>query len=217
MGWKFQILDYFPRAVSGPFFLPVTRRPGQDDPKTTPAIRCRLTRGRAFQEFWLEKTDADLISVRVGLELFQVGYNTSVFPLDFGLRLLRAQQTTDKGSSLPASQTSYVLLQDPNRGIDGQARVITLNQPLVHGGYRFYQSSYLFLGIDANGRPVSRSVLTVRRDPGLLAKYAGSAMLALGIACMFYMKAYFFKFLFRSSLGSLKDQLLEAGGSANHR
>jgi len=31
------------------------------------------------------------------------------------------------------------------------------------------------------------------KDPGVLLKYAGSAGVALGIACMFYMRAYFFR------------------------
>ncbi len=128
-----------------------------------------------------------------------MGYNAALHDLGFALRLLRAEQTTDKGSAQPASQSSFVLLMDPDRGIDGEARVVALNQPLEHRGYRFYQSGYQLLGSDANGRPVSRASLAVRYDPGLPLKYAGSAMLALGIACMFYMRAYFFKFLFRRS------------------
>ena len=67
-----------------------------------------------------------------------------------------------------------------------------MNEPLVHRGYKFYQSTYEFLW-DDNGKPVSLSGFTVGHDPGLPFKYAGSMMLALGIACMFYMKAYFFK------------------------
>jgi hypothetical protein len=38
-----------------------------------------------------------------------------------------------------------------------------------------------------------RVQLLANSDPGMWFKYAGSAMLALGIACMFYMRAYFFK------------------------
>jgi hypothetical protein len=61
-------------------------------------------------------------------------------------------------------------------------------------GYKLYQSGYTALGMDPDtNRPVNQSVFTVARDPGLWLKYAGSTMLALGIACMFYMKAYFFK------------------------
>jgi hypothetical protein len=51
----------------------------------------------------------------------------------------------------------------------------------------------MLVTMDENARPVSRSIFTVGRDPGLPLKYLGSTMLALGIVCMFYMRAYFFK------------------------
>ena len=38
-----------------------------------------------------------------------------------------------------------------------------------------------------------RSVLTVNRDPGRAIKYLGCLIVVLGIAIMFYMRAYFFK------------------------
>jgi NO-binding membrane sensor protein with MHYT domain len=44
-----------------------------------------------------------------------------------------------------------------------------------------------------DGRPVSLSGLAVASDPGLWLKYAGSLIVVLGIATMFYMKAYFFR------------------------
>ena len=195
MSWRFQLAQYLPRAVPGPHFVPVERHLGQEDLETTPAIRCRLTQGQHVKEFWLGRTDHELTSVLVGNEDFLIGFNPMQTPLDFALRLVRAEQTTDKGSGLPASQSSFVLLTDPDRKIQGENRIITLNEPLAHRGYKFYQSGYQPLGVDGSGRPVSRSVLSVRYDPGLWLKYAGSTMVALGIACMFYMKAYFFKFL----------------------
>jgi hypothetical protein len=42
------------------------------------------------------------------------------------------------------------------------------------------------------------STFSVARDPGRLLKYAGSLMICLGIAMMFYMRAYFFKARSRS-------------------
>jgi hypothetical protein len=204
MGWKFQIADYLPQAAVGPHFVPVERRLGQEDLDTVPAIRCRLTQGDASQEFWLGKSDDDFTPVRCGGEEFLIGYNSSQVTLEFALRLLRAEQVTDNGSALPASQTSFVLLTDPGKRLYNQGRIITLNQPLSHRGYKFYQSGFKSLGVDASGKPINRSMLTVQYDPGLWLKYAGSTMLALGIACMFYMKAYFFKYLkpaFRREIG----------------
>jgi hypothetical protein len=193
MDWKLQVPEFLPRAVAGPYFIPVDRRPGLEDDATAPAIRCRLSKGKEAEEFWVGKTDDSFTPVMVGSEDFLVGFNSSLRDLDFEITLLRAEQTTDRGSSQAASQSSFVLLTDPGQGIHGEARVITLNQPLEHHGYKVYQAGYLALGRDENAKPINRSTLLVRRDPGLWLKYVGSTMLALGVACMFYMKAYFFK------------------------
>lgn len=193
MHWKFQVKRFLPHAVPGPHFTPVQRRVGQEDMETRPVIRCRLTKGAINHEFWLAKTDDDLTPIYLAGEEFLIGFNTSQVVLDFALRLLRAEQTTDNGSALPASQTSFVLITDPGQKPPGEGRMITLNEPLTHRGYRFYQMGYKSLGPDAQGKPISRSVLKVQHDPGLWLKYAGSCMVALGIACMFFMKAYFFK------------------------
>jgi hypothetical protein len=75
-----------------------------------------------------------------------------------------------------------------------------MNQPLQTGLSRVYQTNYRAL-IDPRThepildghRQVSLSGLTVTSDPGLWFKYAGSLMVVLGIATMFYMKAYFFR------------------------
>jgi hypothetical protein len=192
MGWKFQVADYLPRAAPGPHFIPVARPLGQDDGETMPVTKCRLTQGKYAKEFWLAKSDHDFTLVNIGGDEFLVGYHTSQVDLDFALRLIRAEQTTDNGSSLPASQTSFLLLTDPGQNIHGENRNVTLNQPLTHRGYKFYQATYKSLGMDSAGKPISRSVLIAQYDPGLWLKYAGSTMVALGIACMFYMKAYFF-------------------------
>ena len=44
-----------------------------------------------------------------------------------------------------------------------------------------------------SSKPMHRSDFTLGRDPGLWLKYLGTAMLGVGIATMFFMKAYFFK------------------------
>jgi hypothetical protein len=191
MRWQFQVLDYFPQARAGPFFVPLERVPaGEEAP---PAIRCRLTRGTATEEFWLGQTDDDLTPVTVGDEQFHVGYNSTLRDLGFRVELLRVEETTDGGTSLRSGQTSFVRLTDPAGDEPGEQRVIGLNRPLTHRGCTLYQGGYQSLGTDEEGRPVGRSRLLVNRDAGAWPKYAGSVMVALGIACMFYMRAYFFK------------------------
>src|SRR5262249_424535 len=104
------------------------------------------------------------------------------------------ERTVDPGTMQPATYSSYVQLTDPSLNIKAEDRVITMNQPLEHRGYKFFQTNLVPAGRDEDTlKPISVSVFTVSRDPGLWLKYLGSTMLALGIACMFYMKAYFFK------------------------
>ena len=59
-----------------------------------------------------------------------------------------------------------------------------MNEPLVHGRFRLYQSSF---EEPAHGRQAS--VLTVAGDPGRGLKYAGSLMICAGIFVMFYLRA----------------------------
>jgi hypothetical protein len=193
MNWKFRVVEYLPHAAPGPRFIPVDRRLGLEDEEMPAVIRCRLSAGKESKEFWVPKTEGSFTSVTLGKETYQVGFNTYLRNLDFDITLLRAEQTSDPGTQQPASYTSFVLLTDKRHHIEEEPRVITMNQPLDYDGYKLYQSGYNFLGMDENSKPVSRSVFTVGRDPGLWMKYLGSTMLALGIACMFYMKAYFFK------------------------
>ncbi|GIW83031.1 MAG: hypothetical protein KatS3mg105_4838 [Gemmatales bacterium] len=214
MNWKLSITDFVQQAIGPYYYAPENRRPGLEDPDTPPAIRCRLTVGNDFKEFWLPKTNESMHKVTVGKQTFEVGYNILQETMDFEITLLRAEMTTDKGSSSAASYTSYVLLSDNGKfsskivpqflapvtnalgltyggtKIKDQPHVITMNQPLYHRGYKLFQSGYTHISMDDNKRPINRSVFSVSRDPGLWLKYLGSLMLAFGIATMFYMDAY---------------------------
>jgi hypothetical protein len=217
MNWEFQVKEYLPHAVAEPRLVPEDARPGLETERFTPAIRCQISTGDTkSEEFWISQ-GGNSSRVTVGKESYDVSYHRLTRPLDFDVKLLRAEQTVDAGTQQPASYTSYVQLTDAGsftadwvpeavRGItnllgltsggdkiDGQDRVITMNRPLDHRGYKLYQSGYEFLRWDDRQKPVSYSAFTVARDPGLWLKYLGSTMLAVGIACMFYMKAYFFK------------------------
>jgi hypothetical protein len=217
MRWQFDVREYLPRATARPRFVPQDARPGLQSAELTPALRCQLvSAGEKSEEFWLgQGVGANRIGV--GKDSYDISYHVRTMPLDFEIKLLRAEQTVDAASQQAATFSSYVQVTDdgsfsaewvpqPMRGLSnflgltsggekliGQDRVITMNQPLDHRGFKVYQSNYMPLGWDDNDKPVSLSGFTIGRDPGLLLKYLGSSMLALGITCMFYMKAYFFK------------------------
>jgi hypothetical protein len=193
MDWRFGVSNYLPQAASGPHFVPVERALAAEDGETTAALHCRLKHGSAAEEFWVGKTQEGATPVTVGGERFLVGYHPGLRDLNFEVTLLRAEQTTDKGSSNPAGQASYVVVHAAGESGPGQSHRITLNEPLGYRGYKIYQADLQPLGRDENGKPYHRVTLAVNRDPGLYLKYVGSTLLALGIACMYYMKAYFFK------------------------
>jgi hypothetical protein len=200
MDWRFRVVQFLPKAHAGLHCTPVERPASAEGLVEPPAVRCRLTHRGDAHEFWLARSDDDWTPVAGGGERFDVAYHATRHELGFGLTLVRAEQTTEAASGRPAGLTSYVLLDDSARGRHDEPHVITLNDPLAYGGYRVYQGGLTPLEPDETGRPVHRVTLLANKDPGVLLKYAGSACVALGIACMFYMRAYLFK---RKPLGTL--------------
>jgi hypothetical protein len=201
MDWKFQVLDHVKEAVPKTRYVPADLRPGSESADYMPAVRARLTvKGNPSSEFWLRQTqdllvhpDQYLMPIRVGGQTYEVGYSIQLRELPYEVKLLRAEQTLDPGTHSPATYTSYIQVTDKEKKIIGEDEVITMNAPLDYRGYKVYQSGYDALGFDSKMKSVNRSTFTVGHDPGMPLKYAGTFMLAGGIACMFYMRAYFFK------------------------
>jgi hypothetical protein len=214
MKWQFQVVEYLPAAEDRARLVPENRRPGLQRQDLRTAIRCKLKNKTDTQEFLLGREQT--MRVTCGGERFAIGYSMKTEPLGFELALLRAEQQVDPGTQSSATFTSFVQVTDDGQssgrlvpsfarpltnfigltrgGIvaQGEDHVITMNEPLEWRGFQVFQSQYEFRNWDEKERPVSLSGFTVARDPGLFLKYLGSSMLALGIACMFYMKAYFF-------------------------
>jgi hypothetical protein len=191
MNWSLRLVEFLPTAERGIRWVPENRRAGLEKMGLLAAVRCKVTVGGKSAEVWVPKTDSSFSRVTVGGEEVQVAFRGKREKLPFTIHLERAEQTVDPGTTQAATYTSYVRLTDEERGIKDEPHVITMNEPLEHRGYKLYQTNYRALMPDPNGRPASHSALTVGRDPGLWLKYAGTAMLGLGIATMFYMRAYF--------------------------
>jgi cytochrome c biogenesis protein ResB len=63
---------------------------------------------------------------------------------------------------------------------------IQMNDPLRYGGYTLYQSSY-----DSEAGDASRyTVLSVKRDPGVLFIYIGFSILTVGLVIVFYVNPF---------------------------
>ena len=71
---------------------------------------------------------------------------------------------------------------------------ISMNEPLTHRGYTFYQASYIREEDPRTGRETGRvqSVLQVGKNPGRVVIYTGSLLVVLGAFVQFYMRAGLF-------------------------
>ncbi|MBI1917819.1 MAG: cytochrome c biogenesis protein ResB [Planctomycetes bacterium] len=202
MAMTFEVLTWLPSAARRDRVVPRHVRPGAEpSERLEPALRCVLKSNGESKEFWVAMSPV-AAPVKVGKEIFFVRYRQDTRKLDFSLTLKQARRLTDPGTTRPASFESDVVLAF-NKG-DEEVRSdhsISMNNTLDHGGYKVYQTEYDAVTdprtggplLDEAGRLVSKSGLTVADDPGLFFKYAGSILLVLGIATMFFMRAYFFK------------------------
>jgi len=202
MDMKCEVLTWLPQAVRKDHIVPVNVRPGADPAERyEPALRCALHNKGEAKEFWVRMSRA-ATQVNVGKEMFFVRYRMDTRRVDFSVTLKRARQLSDPGTSRAAAFESEVALTHKQDGKDvSRDFTISMNHTLDHGGFKVYQTSYQPMTepqsgqmvLDTEGRLVSMSGFTVADDPGLFFKYLGSLLLVLGIATMFYMRAYFFK------------------------
>ena len=70
-------------------------------------------------------------------------------------------------------------------GTDSFKTVVKVNHPLIHNGFRLYQSSYM-----ADGRGREISVFAVARDPGARLVYLGFLVFGIGLVLIFYLKPF---------------------------
>lgn len=136
--------------------------------------------------------------------------------IDVGLnvRLKNFERTLDPGTSQAAHYGSMIDLEDAASGATLYRDVhISMNAPVDFRdprrgrNYRLFQEAFRgpFSPGDGSGvfelvYPSERdsqarymTILTVNYDPGRGFKYMGSLLVVVGIATMFYMRAYFFK------------------------
>ncbi len=129
------------------------------------------------RQVWMKQNDAEYgvqwLDTPQGAVLLAFGHEQ--VPLDFTLKLLDFERGLNPGGMGIASYASRVRLIDRAAGVNDEF-TISMNQPLAHGKYVFYQSSY-----QEQPGGVEVSILSVGYDPGRAAKYVGSALTCLGI------------------------------------
>jgi hypothetical protein len=202
-GFKVQVAKYLRSARQDVTFAPVEVAPGESGPEA--ATQVEVTTGGKTEQIWLKRNDEAYGIGRIftpqGLLTLTFVYET--LPLDFSLKLLKFTHGLNPGRMGDASFSSSVLLLDPQRNIR-QQREISMNEPLVHDRYTFYQSSFQE---SAEGKDAS--ILTVAYDPGQFLKYLGSVLICLGCFLMFYVKvpllAVASQWIFRRRVGSKRE------------
>ncbi|MGZ3693275.1 MAG: cytochrome c biogenesis protein ResB [Bdellovibrionota bacterium] len=131
--------------------------------------------GLGKEKIWLELGAYGQISA--GDAVYYVQFTRKQADLGFDIKLNKFNIAYYEGTTKPKAFMSEV-------EVAGQKHEISMNNPLHHGGFTFYQASY---DTDPDGVPRT-SVLSVNYDPGRYTKYAGSLMIVLGIISMFYFK-----------------------------
>ncbi|HVR70075.1 MAG TPA: cytochrome c biogenesis protein ResB [Vicinamibacteria bacterium] len=142
-----------------------------------PAVRVRLEGAGPSQAEWLAWGESR--PVRAGGGRAQLAYVPAEVALPFRFTLLRFKSEKYPGSAMPATYESRVRVDDPEAG--ASEYLISMNNPLRHRGYIFFQSSF------AEGARMT-SVFSVVRSPGLPVVYLGTALLSVGVLWMFYVK-----------------------------
>lgn len=92
--------------------------------------------------------------------------------LPFSLTLKDFRHDVYPGTDIPKNFSSLIRLKDPASGEDRDV-LISMNDPLRHGGRAFYQASF--------GKDDTLSVLQVVRNPGWTLPYLSCLMVALGL------------------------------------
>lgn len=131
--------------------------------------------GLGSDSLWLELGGSGQIPLDGAL--YYVQYTKREIDFGFDLKLNHFKIDYYEGTNRPSEYASDV-------EFEGRKQTISMNEPLHHNGYTFYQSSY---EADAEGTP-KYSVLSVNLDPGRAIKYLGSLMTVLGIVSMFYFR-----------------------------
>ncbi|MDD2780058.1 cytochrome c biogenesis protein CcsA [Sulfuricurvum sp.] len=114
---------------------------------------------------------------RMGDADISLEWGAKQIELPFSLELNDFVMEKYPGSMSPSSYESHVTLIDPANGKNDPFRIF-MNNPLEHGGYKFFQSSF--------DKDEMGTVLSVNHDPGKIPTYIGYALLALGLFLNFF-------------------------------
>ncbi|MBN2563343.1 MAG: cytochrome c biogenesis protein CcsA [Phycisphaerae bacterium] len=137
-----------------------------------PAVLLKLTTDDHTNEMWVRKHRPE--TVHIDGVPYEISFNSKVLPLTFKLTLNQFHMDMYPGTHSPLTYESHVAIRDLDTG-NTLNRVVSMNQPVQHGGFSFYQSSYI------KDRDGYISILSVSRDPGQPIVYAGYIGMIVGM------------------------------------
>jgi hypothetical protein len=148
-----------------------------------PALRLRLEKSGVVEQRWLRLGQRK--PIEVDGKVWLIGFEQNRIPLGFSLTLKDFVEDRYPGTMMAAGYASFVTLDDPEQGVTGKEIEISMNNTLVHRGYKFFQSS--FRRAEMMGGQET-TILSVNNDPGHLVVYVGSLFLVLGLFTVFFLK-----------------------------
>jgi hypothetical protein len=197
MSITFQVDEYLPSGIEKQIYVPIVLPKGQMG-NGIAACRAEMTVGGQTKEIWLSRSESleppppRIVTFRDSV--YQVMYDVDRKPLGFELKLDDFDMDFEPGTEQPTHFVSEVRLNDPSEGIKEQPHTISMNHPLDHRGYTFYQSNYIPMKDPRTRQPTGQfqSVFQVAKNPGRPIIYAGCMLVVLGIFLQFYMRAGIF-------------------------
>lgn len=158
-----------------------------------PACLAELTVDGETREVWLRRQEdfkPEFTPVKFARGEYGVCFDIDRLDLGFKIELEDFRVGMNPGTQEAKSFESKIRLTDEARGIKDEQVSISMNRPLTHRNYTFYQSRYVALK-DDNDQPTGEfiSIFQVGYDPGRMVKYAGCLLVVLGTFLQFYMRA----------------------------
>ena len=170
MDFEFRLIEFYPQSQRE--FVFEARKTPND--KTLEAIKVQ------FQENSAWVGENAYIRFFTKDKVYAFGYVNKSKPIGFELKLLDFRMTNYQGSTKAKTYESEV-------EFEGIRYVISMNEPLKHNGYTFYQSSF---EKDETGE-ATVSIFSVNQDPGRFLKYLGGILVSLGVILLFYRRKIF--------------------------
>jgi hypothetical protein len=184
--FSFTVTEYVPHARRDISYKPARGAAVQEPGRESAAAELQVAIAGMAETLWLQRNHPEfqLSTIHTADGSLRVQFTSASIPLGFTVELIDVQQEITRGGSAGSAAASLVRVIDAERHVDDQ-RLISMTQPLSHGGYRFYPSR-----LDDAGHGMQASILRVVYDPGRAWKKVGGFIVFLGIAAMVCMRSY---------------------------